>query len=248
MSPATSIVLDLLRFALAAVVVLGHLTVSSIQQGWPELKPLAIVAVGGFFTLSGYIIRMITLDVRDTAGVRKYFADRAARLLSITWPALVVTAACNAISSHAAPEFFGRLWWEGADHQVLRYALNAVLYTQPYGLDLSPQANTPLWSLGYEAGFYVFWGFMLDAKVHGRGPLLTVLALVIYGPHVALMFPCWLLGVLLYDQMARATERSALFRLATLGAAGTLASLIVLALFGASLASLWQDIVLDGLG
>jgi peptidoglycan/LPS O-acetylase OafA/YrhL len=247
MSPATSVVLDLLRFFLALVVAFGHFTIGSIQDGWPDLTRFSLVAVGGFFVLSGYIIRMITLRVDDPAAVRKYFVERAARLVSITWPALVVTAVCMAVALHVAPDFVERIWFHNADNGALRYALNAVLYTQPYGLDLAPQGNDPLWSLGYEAGFYVFWGAMLADKVHRRGPWLTLLALIVYGPHVVILFPCWLLGVLLYDQTSRASERSAALRLALLGAAGSLACGLALVLLHAQLTALWHGTVIAGI-
>lgn len=240
MSPATSVVLDLLRFFLALVVAFGHFTIGAVQVGWPDLTRFSLVAVGGFFVLSGYIIRMITLRVDDAAGVRRFFVDRAARLVSITWPALVLTAVCMTVALHVAPEFVGRVWSRNVGHDALRYALSAVLYTQPYGFDLVPQVNEPLWSLGYEAGFYVFWGLMLAAKVNRQGPWLTLLALAVYGLHVVILFPCWLLGVLLYDQTSVAAERGAALRLALLGAAGSLACLLVLAFFHTQLAAFWH--------
>jgi peptidoglycan/LPS O-acetylase OafA/YrhL len=153
---------------------------------------------------------------------------------------------CTAIAKHVAPEFFDGIWFQNAGHAPLRYALNVVLYTQPYGLDLAPQGNDPLWSLGYEAGFYVIWGAMIASKVRGRGTLLTLLALVVYGLHVAIMFPCWLLGVLLYDQTTRAQERSAALRLAALGAVGSIACGIVLARFHAQVSALWHGTVIAG--
>ena len=247
MSPAISIVLDLLRFTLALIVAFGHVTLPAFQEGWPDIVRSSVIAVGGFFVLSGYIIRMITLDVRDAAGVRKYFADRAARLLSITWPALVVTVLCTATAAYVNPEYHARFLDDGDDHALPRYVINAVLFTQPYGLDLVPKANNPLWSLGYEAGFYVFWGFILQARVHPYGALFTVLALVVYGPHVALMFPCWLLGVVLYDQTARATDRNELLRLSALGLVTSAAFAFVLLFFGDKVASAWRFLLEGGI-
>lgn len=55
--PTLSIVLDFIRFSLAAIVTWGHLTSPAYSAGQPNILDGSVAAVGGFFVLSGYTIR-----------------------------------------------------------------------------------------------------------------------------------------------------------------------------------------------
>src|SRR5262249_47177139 len=147
MTPAISLLLDLTRFALALVVAGTHLTLAAFQDRLPDLRSFALIAVGGFFLLSGYTIRYITQRTRDAAGVRRYLVERAARLLSVSLPALAFTAACDACAVAVAPAWYASYFGQNADRPWLRLAINAVLFSQPYGHDISPLSNDPFWSL-----------------------------------------------------------------------------------------------------
>jgi peptidoglycan/LPS O-acetylase OafA/YrhL len=221
-APATSVSLDLLRFALATTVVLGHLTQPMFQHAWPDLTGVAIAAVGGFFVLSGYTIRSFSPSVAEFE-VRRFFADRATRLLSVTLIALVATLALDAYSSAVAPEWYGRNWGAQADHPVMRIVANVLLLNEVWGLDVSPLSNSPFWSLGYEAGFYAIWGALLFCRHTRRSLLIPVAVALLYGPKIIAMLPFWLAGVLIHDRFATPpSRRGALIALAVSVAAAPL--------------------------
>ncbi|HTH62028.1 MAG TPA: acyltransferase [Paraburkholderia sp.] len=205
-APAVSVSLDLMRFSLATIVVLGHLTQPAFQNAWPNLTGVAVASVGGFFVLSGYTIRSFTPSAA-AFDVRRFFVDRATRLLSLTLIALVATLALDAYSSAVAPAWYGRNWGAHADHPVLRIAANALLVNEVWGIDVSPLSNSPFWSLGYEAGFYAIWGALLFCRRTGRALVIPVAVALLYGPDVIAMLPFWLAGVLIHDWFATSPSR-----------------------------------------
>src|SRR6478609_5001320 len=95
--PVTSLVLDIARFVLALSVALGHWTQGYFQETWPDLTNGAIAAVGGFFVLSGYTIRLLTPAEQSFSGVN-FFVERLSRLWSVALPALLLTVVLDLIS------------------------------------------------------------------------------------------------------------------------------------------------------
>lgn len=191
------IFLDILRFLLAAVVVLGHVTQPVFSSGFPDLTKYSILAVGGFFVLSGYTIRAIT---RDPARVDPlhFLVGRASRLLSVSLYALALTVICDSLSKEIAPSFYQENFSSDSDMPLLRILANVFFLSQLWGMDVSPFSNSPFWSLSYEAAFYVIWAAYLAAR---RGASWGYVGLVgfLYGPNILVMFAFWLLGAFLYD-------------------------------------------------
>jgi peptidoglycan/LPS O-acetylase OafA/YrhL len=82
--------------------------------------------------------------------------------------------------------------------------------------------NNPLWSLAYEAWYYLMFPSILALLWRGQamrsrivGGLVLAIGVVISGPTVLLLFPCWLLGALvgayrrqLADSLDRLNMRS----------------------------------------
>ncbi|MFC0697544.1 acyltransferase family protein [Paraburkholderia humisilvae] len=205
-APAVSVSLDLLRFALAVIVAIVHLTQRYFQNAWPDLTSVGIVAVGGFFVLSGYTIRSFSPSVAEF-DARRFFIDRATRLLSVTLLALVATLALDTYSSTVAPAWYNHNWGAQADHPVLRIAANVLLLNQVWSLDVSPLSNSPFWSLCYEAGFYAIWGALLFCRRTGRTLLIPIAVALLYGPNVIVMLPFWLTGVLIHDRFVTPPSR-----------------------------------------
>lgn len=205
-APAASVSLDLLRFALAVTVVIGHLSQSYFQNAWPDMTNIAVVAVGGFFVMSGYTIRSFSPSVAEF-DTRRFFVDRATRLLSVTLLALVATLALDMYSSTIAPMWYQRNWGSQADRVVVRMAANVLLLNEAWGHDISPLSNSPFWSLGYEAGFYAIWGALLFSRRTGRTLLIPAAVALLYGPNVIVMLPLWLAGVLIHDRFATPPSR-----------------------------------------
>lgn len=189
--------LDFLRFFLAAVVVLGHVTQPVFSSSFPDLTKYSVLAVGGFFVLSGYTIRAITVDLGRVDPLH-FMIGRASRLLSVSLYALVVTVFCDTVSRGLSPDFYFENFSSDADMPALRVVANVFFLSQLWGMDVSPLSNSPFWSLGYEAAFYAIWAAYLAAR-KGSGWFYVVLIGLVFGPNILVMFPFWLLGVFLYE-------------------------------------------------
>lgn len=200
-----SIFLDVIRCGLALVVVIGHSTQSFFQTAFPDLTVYAVYAVGGFFVLSGFTIRMLSPHAANF-DLKPYMVDRVSRLWSVAIPALVLTVVCDGLAWSLNPEYYLTNWW-GADGSIFKSAikilLNVLLVAQSWGMNLAPLSNSPFWSLSYEFGFYVFYGCWLGfSQSRLRIPITLGLALL-FGPHIVLMMFFWLLGVILYEYYQR---------------------------------------------
>lgn len=95
MNRGLSLYLDLFRFGMAAIVMLGHgqSTDYSGNLFW-QVGRYSQPAVIAFFVLSGFVIANV-VETRERDG-RIYFASRAARLYSVVLPALILTAVLDA--------------------------------------------------------------------------------------------------------------------------------------------------------
>lgn len=191
--PALLSLLDCVRFFLALIVVVGHLTQSFFQDVFPDLTSVAVNAVGGFFLISGFTIRMLYPSGRGLS-LRRYMVERWSRILSVVLPALLVGSLLDAASRLADPAFFASNGGEHSDHEFWRIAANMTGLSQIWGHDISPGSNSPLWSLSYELAFYTVFGLWITGR-----RILAGLVLLAYGPNIAVMLPFWLLGVLVYD-------------------------------------------------
>jgi peptidoglycan/LPS O-acetylase OafA/YrhL len=189
LSPGLSLYLDASRFGAALAVLLTHL--------WPLAFPLIPLpwpgheAVVVFFVLSGYVISHAAGRPGENAS--RFVLHRSARILSVTWPALLLAALiAPAVSSQALP-LAGRLS-DGPLDFAWRTGVNALFMGQSWGLDIAPPFNAPYWSLNFEVWYYVLFGVWTYGSRSAR-PWLLALACLLAGPKVLLMGPLWLLGV-----------------------------------------------------
>ena len=193
MIPSTSFFLDWLRVTAALTVFGVHCTFLWHSPCFPAVSHLAHGAVVVFFVLSGYVIAFATWSRENT--VRGYVVARLSRLSSVLIPALVLTAILQ-VAGHKLDPAFEPLQPRG--HDLLRY-LAVAAYVQSIWTFLgNPSANVPLWSLSYEFWYYALFGAAVLLKP-GRARTFSVLAvLIISGPDVLLLLPCWLVGVAAY--------------------------------------------------
>ncbi len=214
-----SLLLDILRFGLCLLVLLGHISEGWFNTNWPNMMMLANGAVPGFFVLSGFVIRYVT-RTRERQG-RRYFASRASRIYSVVLPAIVLTVVLDSIVLHVNPVFYRYILlptpWSQLPPRIL---VNLLFLSQSWGHAALMLSDTPLWSLGYEVPYYILFGI----ATFSRGParlvgLLIVAALT--GPQVLLLLPIWVSGIWLYDlwQWFRAPHTAFSKRLALLTAA-----------------------------
>jgi peptidoglycan/LPS O-acetylase OafA/YrhL len=199
-SPFTSIALDGMRFVLAISVAASHWTQSVFQTGWPDLTPLAVAAVGGFFVLSGFTIRTLT-PPGERFVPSAFFVERISRLWSVMLPAAVLTVVLDCISSAVNVDFYDAHWTPGT-YPGLRIVANLLFLNELWGRDVNLFSNTLFWSLGYEAGFYLIYGLFRAY----RGPtrfLMVAAGCFLMGPNIVLMLAPWLLGLLAHDRLAK---------------------------------------------
>ena len=213
LAPSVSVALDLIRFLLALTVAIGHCSQRAFQYEWPDLTGAAVVAVGGFFVLSGYTIRSFSPPA-PSFDLQRFFVDRASRLLSISLPALALTVLLDAYASSAAPQWYALNWGSDASHPVLRLLANGMLFSQPWGADIVPFSNSPFWSLSYEAGFYTIWAALAYARTRRYSFALPLAVALLFGPNIIAMMMLWLVGVAIYDLFARTLSRRMLLFLA----------------------------------
>jgi peptidoglycan/LPS O-acetylase OafA/YrhL len=193
MTRATSLFLDVLRLGAALVVFFAHTTNYWNPAMLGPMQVWAHDAVIVFFVLSGYVIAHTTRDGGRDA--RQYTVARLSRLYSVVVPALALTAVCWIVGRGMEPEVYAN--YERA-YPWLRFAASAVFMNAVWFMELSPPANTPFWSLGYEAWYYVFFGvFLFVRSARWRWGLLVAGALVV-GPNVLMLLPVWLIGVAAY--------------------------------------------------
>jgi peptidoglycan/LPS O-acetylase OafA/YrhL len=209
--------LNALRTIAALVVVVGHI------RGWlfvplahtPDTLGYRIVyaatslgngAVLVFFVLSGYFVGggVIGTVRRNQFSWARFANARLTRLWIVLLPALALTWCLDTIGIHAFPTSVRFDHGSEVVHHsgFLTFVGNAG-FTQT---SLVPTfgSNGSLWSLAYEASYYLLFPVLL-LLVLRRGPAWERVAgavagaatIAIGGAHVLLLFPVWLLGALI---------------------------------------------------
>lgn len=187
-----SLYLDLLRFGAATVVLLTHacpVLFPSLKLPWPGHSAVVV-----FFVLSGFVIAHATnrADLRPA----EYANHRAARILSVTIPALILSGFVTAMVADRPLDPFEDMIG-GPVERATQLLLSLLFLGQAWALDVFPPLNGPYWSLNYEVWYYVLFGIWCYGRGWARVLLLLVTALIV-GPGVLLLLPIWVLGAVLY--------------------------------------------------
>jgi peptidoglycan/LPS O-acetylase OafA/YrhL len=214
LAPGPSIILNVVRFLAALTVAIGHLSGSLFATGWsPVLMDFAIGAVSVFFILSGFTIRYVT--VVKYGDLRRYTADRFARIYSVVLPALAVTIVFQIATAHFNYAYyhanFGNVGHTTSRiplvqallsqtwlRDVVRYLCTLTMLSESWFQDAVPLFNSPFWSLSYECVYYALFGICLYLR-GARRIVAWIIVFLLIGPTVFLMFPIWLLGCAAYD-------------------------------------------------
>jgi peptidoglycan/LPS O-acetylase OafA/YrhL len=193
--------LDIVRFAAALTVFLGHAagrswTGSFLWQAGAYGDTCVVV----FFVLSGYVIGYVC-DTKETEW-KVYFVNRAARLWSVVLPALALTFIIDFAGVRIAPELYlGQPWYAG-DMPLVRYLASLLMFQEFWHLSLVPGINAPFWSLSYEAMYYLVFGIAFFSRSRWKW-FAIVLALLLSGPVITALFPIWVLGYYSYHLTKR---------------------------------------------
>jgi peptidoglycan/LPS O-acetylase OafA/YrhL len=189
---SVSLYLDFLRFIAAFVVMFSHFTHERFTG------PLFFTysgheAVIVFFVLSGYVINYVTKTKEKK--INEYLISRFARLYSVVLPVMILVP----LFDYIGREFNTDIYEGVSEHSfyLVRLLSHLTFTQQALGQDIRYLSNGPLWSISYEFFYYV----MFATIVFLRGKIRVVCFLVITviaGVKVFILFPLWLLGVLIY--------------------------------------------------
>jgi peptidoglycan/LPS O-acetylase OafA/YrhL len=205
-----SLILDIIRFGAATLVLLHHAAFGKFGTYIPwHFTQTAIEPVMAFFVLSGFVIALTAESNDRTAS--QYFISRATRLLSVTLPAIVLTIVLDHFGSSIFPGLYADHWTDAATLTNLQTPLpvqagaTVTFLNQIWTLDIWPGTNSPFWSLGYEAIYYVLFGIAYyERRAWPRFLGITLVCLMV-GPKVLMLLPIWLMGVGMWYVYKRAT-------------------------------------------
>jgi peptidoglycan/LPS O-acetylase OafA/YrhL len=181
-----SLYLDLVRFAAALFVVLYHtwsLVLPDRPFKWPGHEAVVV-----FFVLSGYVIAHAATVPGMTFAL--YLQHRVARIVPVAYAALLLALGACLLRPDLNKD--ASLWWGSLS--------NALFIAQSGPFSVEAPLNPPFWSLNYEVWYYAIFGAWLFAPGKWR-QTLTAAAALLAGPKILMLFPVWLLGVLLYRRM-----------------------------------------------
>ena len=193
MNRSTSLYLDLLRPMAALVVLLSHVSQTALTDG--QLMIFAYTgteAVDIFFVLSGFVIAHVCAT--REGDWRDYAISRATRIYSVAMPALLLTAAVDAIGLAHDRSVYEAGYQAFTPGLVLRSVL---FLGEQWNSHRFPGSDGPYWSLGFEVWYYVAFGVFMFAP-RGWRWIGAAATLAFVGPKVAVLFPIWLVGVLSY--------------------------------------------------
>ena len=200
LTPGLSIWLDALRVWATVVVVLSHVAYPRFTRGdyifMRELN-LGSDSVVVFFVISGFVIAYAAS--RDEK-LSTYAFNRLTRLLSVLLPALLLTFVFDQWGQRIGPEAYKSFYNPAPLGELL---LRGLSMSNEWGAfeRIRLGTNGPLWSLSYEAAFYVLFAIAFFMSGVRRIALLCVGAWLI-GPRILLLMPAWLMGVWLWNWVA----------------------------------------------
>jgi peptidoglycan/LPS O-acetylase OafA/YrhL len=195
-----SLILDVIRFSAASLVLLHHIAWRKFGTYVPwHFTQTAIEPVMAFFVLSGFVIAL-TAETNDTTA-SQYFLSRATRLLSVTIPAIILTIVLDTFGNAIFPALYADHWTDPATIANLntplpfQAAATVTFINQVWNLNIWPGTNSPFWSLGYEAVYYVLFGIAYYERRPWPRLVGIICVSIIVGPKVLLLLPIWLMGV-----------------------------------------------------
>lgn len=142
-----------------------------------------------FFVLSGFLITM-SLN-KEGLTFKEFFIARSGRMYSVMLPALIFTYVSAYIISHYYNDLVHN------NDLFVRFFVNLFFLSQSWNFSAAPPVNGPFWSISYEFLYYLILGSLLLIKKSNRY-LAFIFFIVIAGPKIILLFPCWLAGSVVF--------------------------------------------------
>jgi len=191
-TPQLSLYLDLTRFVAALAVFISHFALRRLSGGelW-RLGAYGAEAVTFFFVMSGYVIAHAVQSREKTAG--EYALSRCARIYSVALPAVLLTAGLDWLGEQINPARYYNHWGFVHDLSWQRFYAALSFTNEVWAQEVWQGSNAAYWSLGYEVPFYVLFGLAWFTPARWRAAAVAV-ALLAFGPAIAMAFPLWLAG------------------------------------------------------
>lgn len=201
-----SVLLDFLRLFAAIAVFLGHSKFYWFFDGYsdgigPQNGQDYVIV---FFVLSGFVIAW-SIDRKKDYHINQYLFDRLTRLWSIVIPALILGFILDRFGKNLHPDTYRMILTE--NHLNLKYIISGLFLHESWFFSIRPGSNGPFWSLSYEFFYYFIFGavaLLPTIKTKVVGALTCIL---IAGPKILLLMPCWLLGCVSYYLCKKYTFR-----------------------------------------
>jgi peptidoglycan/LPS O-acetylase OafA/YrhL len=200
-----SLYFDLLRLAAALEVFVYHLAglpKTGVEDGiWNAFGHEAVTI---FFVLSGFVIPYAARSREPDP--RAFAVARLTRVYSVAIPCLVLTLMFDWIGHHFDPAIYRGLTPPGS--ALVSLGIGAAMLNEAW-LSVQMLSNTPYWSISYEFWYYVVFATLFYLR--GRRRLIaTLVAMLIAGPNIMLLFPIWGAGWLAYRERFTASWPKAL--------------------------------------
>ncbi len=152
--------INTLRFLAAFFVIISHANISLVKLGIYKSVPLAFLtrgedAVDFFFTLSGFLITyllLIEIQKKNTVSIKQFYLRRIFRI----WPVyFLVVGAGFLIFTILYKQIYGTPYFTFSVGKGLMY----FIFFLPNYMAVNYQVGLlyPLWSIGVEEQFYLFW-------------------------------------------------------------------------------------------
>lgn len=212
--------LDLVRGISALIVMMGHLRNAVLPDfddvpdaGWALqlfylISGMGHQAVIVFFVLSGYFVGGLVLKAGPQFSWRSYLIARVSRLWVVLLPALALTWMFDQLllshAAHVLDSAHIASWHCIPANGVLasdwRTFLGNLFFLQTVWVPVLG-SNGPLWSLGYEAWYYLLFPLLVQALMVARAwhirtlcGLGAALMVVAMPAEMLWLFPAWALG------------------------------------------------------
>lgn len=187
----TSWYLDLIRGLAAVGVLVGHAGQGFFSSGLGWWFPNGHHLVVIFFVISGFVMSHAVMRLGDDW--RAYVGARFSRIVSVAFPALILTVVCDLIGRWLDPSLYARV--ARSDGYWVRIALSMVFLQQSGPFCASPGSNTPFWSLAYEAWYYVLLGVCSFIGSKRKRIAAVLLVAMAAGPKILILLPVWFAGL-----------------------------------------------------
>jgi peptidoglycan/LPS O-acetylase OafA/YrhL len=194
MTKGLSVYLDLLRLLAAVEVLAYHLSGFPFGFERTALTSFGHQAVTIFFVLSGFVIRHAAGG--SDATLPRFAVSRITRVYSVALPCLLLTLIFDIIGRNLMPSYYAGLMPDGS--ALLRLGIGAAMLNEAW-VSVQMLSNTPYWSISYEFWYYALFAALFYLKGWMRW-LGVIVAALIAGPRIMMLFPIWLLGWAAYSE------------------------------------------------